>query len=382
MSKRASRALFFAVAVVGAGSSASHAANLLSPSDFIIAIDRDPPGVNSSFPDTEGPGNVVDQNSGTKYLNFGKLETGFITTPSAPSVVKSFVLTTANDATERTPASYQLFGTNSPIVSTNNSGGSSEPWTLIQSGNLSLPDTFLTAGAPVDVNNNTSYTSYKLIFPTVKNAGTANSMQIADAQLYTATGGGGTGIFSAGIPTIAVANPTFQSRSPGAEIVSKAVDNDPTTKYLNFGRENSGVIVTPAAGKSVVTGIKITTANDSESRDPVSFEIYGTNDAIQSPADSQGTLENWTLITTGTLNPSIARQTESPLSTFTNTAQYRSYKVIFPTIRDNTAADADSMQISELQLDGTVVPVPEPTSAAVVLGAAAAGALLRRRRNG
>ena len=146
MSKRTSRALcVVAVAVLGSGACASRAANLLSPGDFVIAIDRDPPGVNSSFPDNENPGNVLDSNVNTKYLNFGKLETGFIATPGAASIVKSFVLTTANDASERTPASYQLYGTNSPIVSTSNSGGSAEPWTLISSGNLSLPDTFLTA---------------------------------------------------------------------------------------------------------------------------------------------------------------------------------------------------------------------------------------------
>jgi hypothetical protein len=36
----------------------------------------------------------------------------------------------------------------------------------------------------VSVGGSTFYESYKIVFPTVKDAGLANSMQIADIQLY------------------------------------------------------------------------------------------------------------------------------------------------------------------------------------------------------
>ena len=37
----------------------------------------------------------------------------------------------------------------------------------------------------ITINSPTNYTSYRLIFPTVKNAAAANSMQIGDVQFYT-----------------------------------------------------------------------------------------------------------------------------------------------------------------------------------------------------
>jgi hypothetical protein len=380
MSKSHSRVLFLAVTALAAGASASRAVDLITPGDFVIGIDRDPPTVQSSFPGAEGPTNVVDGNSGTKYLNFGKLETGFIVTPAAPSIVQSFTLTTANDAVERDPASYQLYGTNSPITSTNNSGGFAEPWTLISSGSLALPDTRLTLGPVVNVTNSTSYSSYKMIFPTVKDAGTANSMQVADAQFFTGSGGSGSPVLAAGNAVVAVANATFQSRSPGAEQPANGIDGDGTTKYLNFGKENSGLIVKPSKGRSIVNGLKIITANDSPSRDPINFEIWGTDAAIQSAPDSQGTGEPWTLITTGTLNPPTDRGFESPEVTFANTAAYNAYKIVFTSIRDTNAVVAVSMQVSEIQLDGTLVAAPEPGSAALLLGAGGFAALVRRRR--
>jgi hypothetical protein len=62
-----------------------------------------------------------------KYLNFGEINSGFIVTPSnGPSIVHSFQITTANDAVERDPTSWRLYGTDDPITSTDNSTGSQE----------------------------------------------------------------------------------------------------------------------------------------------------------------------------------------------------------------------------------------------------------------
>jgi glucose/arabinose dehydrogenase len=154
---------------------------LLSPSDFIIPIDAD--GTSSS-PGNEQVANAI---NGTlaKYLNFGQVNSGFIVTPSTPgTVVKSFQITTANDATERDPTSWQLFGTNSPINSTAHSAGTAESWTPIGSGTVNLPLARNTHGPIVNVANNTAYTSYKMIFTGVRNAGAANSMQIAEIQFF------------------------------------------------------------------------------------------------------------------------------------------------------------------------------------------------------
>ena len=53
-------------------------------------------------------------------------------------------------------------------------------------------------------------------------------------------------------------------------------------KYLNYGKVNSGFIITPAARPSTVTSFQITTANDIANRDPSAWSLYGTNDAITS----------------------------------------------------------------------------------------------------
>lgn len=154
---------------------------IFSPGDPIIAIDL---GGNSSYPGNETPQNAID---GTlaKYLNFGETSSGFIVTPSrGPSIVTSFEITTANDAEERDPVGWQLYGTNSAIVSTDNSNGAGESWTLIDSGSVTLPGARNTLGPTVSVDNNTAYASYRMVFTSVKNTGAANSMQLAEIQFY------------------------------------------------------------------------------------------------------------------------------------------------------------------------------------------------------
>lgn len=157
--------------------------SILSPGDAIIAIDTDGGG-QSSYPGNESPQNAID---GTleKYLNFGEVNSGFIVTPSAgATLVNGFQITTANDAEERDPSSWALYGTDDAIISTDNSNGSAENWTLIDSGVVSLPSARNTAGPIVSVDNDTLYTSYRMLFTGVKNVFAANSMQIAEIQFF------------------------------------------------------------------------------------------------------------------------------------------------------------------------------------------------------
>jgi hypothetical protein len=308
--------------------------------------------------------------------------------------VRSLTITTANDAVERDPASYQLFGTNDPITSAAHSTGTNENWTLISSGLLSLPAGRNTVGETYTFLNDTHYNSFRLIFPTVKNAVTANSMQIAEVQL----GAVDIGTAPAPIPDVTTpgdfiipidldAGPGNLSSSPGAEQAPLAIDNKIGTKYLNFGDPNSGsnselntgFIVTPSNNPAgyAVTSLTITTANDAQERDPASFELYGTNDPITSTAHGPGNSEMWTLIASGALNLPAARNTVGPTVNFVNTTHYSSFRLVFPTVKNVGAAN--SMQIAEVQLGATAIPaVPEPASA--MLGALALGAMALRRR--
>jgi len=160
---------------------------LFAPGDPIIPIDADSP---SSSPGNEQVINAID-GSLAKYLNFGEVNSGFIVTPSTVGVaVKSFQITTANDATERDPSAWQLFGTNNPITSLAHSTGTAESWTLIGSGALALPAARNTLGTLVTVANNTAYASYKMLFTGVKNSAAANSMQIGEIQFFGDSGAG------------------------------------------------------------------------------------------------------------------------------------------------------------------------------------------------
>jgi hypothetical protein len=163
-------------------------------------------------------------------------------------------------------------------------------------------------------------------------------------------------------------------------------------KYLNFGELNTGFLVTPTfngGNGSIVDSIKIWTANDSPARDPASFELYGTNVAIT--GGGPFALSNFTLINSGPLALPATRQLgglSAPLDTdtagnpaitnqevtFANNSLYRSYLVLFPTVKDSAAAN--SMQLGEVQLNG----VPEPSTIALLALTTVGLAALRRRR--
>ena len=143
---------------------------------------------NSSTPGNEGVEKVIDGLSSTKYLNFGEERSGFIVTPvGGPKVVKTLELTTANDAPDRDPAMWTLYGTNDPIVTTQHGLGTAENWTAVDTGSVALPATRF-AKTWLPVNGVAAYSSYKLVFDTVKNAAGANSMQIAEVQFHDVAG--------------------------------------------------------------------------------------------------------------------------------------------------------------------------------------------------
>jgi hypothetical protein len=123
------------------------------------------------------------------------------------------------------------------------------------------------------------------------------------------------------------------NNSPSNEGASNAFDNNPNTKYLNFDKQNAGVTVQLNVGR-VVTGFKLTTANDAVERDPSSYKLYGSNDG-----------STWTLIQQGQLSLSDSRFTVSGEIVVTNTNPYVYYFMVFPTIKNNAG---NSVQIAEI----------------------------------
>jgi len=372
-----------AALVVGAGIVSADPTPILAPGNPVLAFDSELSTGSSSYPTpAETPPMAIDGTTATKYLNFGREGSGFIVIPSALSTIQSFQISTANDAEARDPTSYRLFGTNAPIVSADNSSGTAEPWDLISFGSLSLPSTRTTAGPVVDVTNSVPYTAYKMFFPTLKQPGGGNCcMQISEVQFFSGPGGSGSAILAPGnnIRAIDDGLGASQSSYPVGEEPNKGIDQQTGTKYLNFGREHSGLIVTPTI-HAIVDGIQFTTANDTPSRDPALITIYGTNDPITDPDNGFGNGENWTVIVANL--PYAApdtRTTLGPLVNFPNAAAWNSYKI---EIVDNKGPDsgtggANSIQFAEVQLfSGSV---PEPSVALLGIGGALAMFARRRR---
>ncbi|HCO96485.1 MAG TPA: hypothetical protein DIU00_21525 [Phycisphaerales bacterium] len=134
---------------------------------------------------------------------------------------------------------------------------------------------------------------------------------------------------------------------PDNEHPALAIDGSSSTKYLHFKgfTQPSGFQVTPSSLQSIVTGLSLTTANDGAERDPIAFEISGSNVSIDGP---------YTLIASGDIVdfsqaapwPRLTRN-ETPIS-FDNNVAYNHYQVLFTAVRD--PASANSMQISEVEL--------------------------------
>lgn len=349
-------------ATIGLATSLS-GATLLSPTDVIYGVDRDvgiAPTVGGGG--SEGPANILDGNAATKYLSSGNNWSGFIVTPGS-SVVQSMRLTTANDAVNRDPAYYVLYGTTDPISSASQSRGTAENWTVISSGSVALPTARQDATTVVDIPNSASYTSYKLLFPQTRSGGDA-SMQIADVQFYSGTAGGGSSILSVGNSVIPVdyTGAAGSSRYPVGERPMMALDGSVNTKYLNFGGTNAGFIITPSLGPTIIQSVEVWSANDAPERDPVSFSLYGYNGTVSYNENSTAEFENWTFIGSGNFTSMTNRFTSLGVADINATEAYDSYLWVATGLRGLNGAGApatpNSVQFSEIQFYGTVVPEP------------------------
>jgi hypothetical protein len=167
--------------------------DVTSPFDTVVGVPDDGPSTDASYgwPPAEIPPNAIDDQILTKFLHFkGEVQpTGLRITPvMGPTIVNGLSFTTANDAVERDPVTYELSGSNESIDG---------PYTLIASG--SIVDFDQTTAwprrtineTPITFDNDVAYAHYQIMFPTVRDPGAANSMQIAEveilARLYTAS---------------------------------------------------------------------------------------------------------------------------------------------------------------------------------------------------
>ncbi len=147
---------------------------------------------------------------------------------------------------------------------------------------------------------------------------------------------------------------------PPNEIPPNAFDDQILTKFLHFKGEvePTGLRVTPVMGSTIVNGLTFTTANDAIERDPVRYELSGSNESIDGP---------YTLIASGSIvdfagATAWPRRTinETPI-TFDNDVAYAHYQIMFPTVR--TPASANSMQIAEIEILARLYKASAPSPA-------------------
>lgn len=154
--------------------------NVLQSTDTLTRIDGtqfthnpvNDPNNDPYTPGNEPVGAAIDKNFTTKYLNFGGQGSGLRVTPAiGATIVTSLVLTSANDAPERDPASYVVRGSNDGSNFTDISSGAVPAF----SGRF--------VDQELSFANSRPYTTYEVVFPTVFNSTANNSMQIGEVQL-------------------------------------------------------------------------------------------------------------------------------------------------------------------------------------------------------
>jgi hypothetical protein len=218
-----------------------------------------------------------------------------LNTVSGPNVtvVTGLRFTTANDSPARDPMTFTLEGT----LGDANTG----PWTLIASGNTGLStDRFATA-PDVTFANSIAYKAYRILFPTVRDAVGANSMQIAEVAFLDAGGNDVTAPGDLVIPT--------SGNHPAGEPAPAAIDDNNNTKYLNFDKLNTGFVVAPTSGTAPAAPAVLNASRGS---------VFGTVQLTTTPLVEGATYE----LAVNNVQSEDGLEPENVLATFTHGAEF------------------------------------------------------------
>jgi hypothetical protein len=203
----------------------------------------------------------------------------------------------------------------------------------------------------------------------------SNSVTIVTSAVVQVT------IFSSNVDVTVPFDPTtdFGNTSIFASTPNGALDNSLTTSFTTQGsglNNNGGgagfppfagpvgLVITPSAGGTLVTGVRFYTGSDPSSDDPADFKLEGSNN---------GGTSYTTIVPTTALSLPNARNNGaavdplvSPVQEilFANSQAYTSYRLTFNNTKDNNSANI--MSIGELELLGIVTaPVLNIGSVAV-----------------
>jgi hypothetical protein len=154
---------------------------------------------------------------------------------------------------------------------------------------------------------------------------------------------------------LAVTNTDF---SPTESAVN-VKDGNTGTKYYNTAQDgsnprgiNTGFVITPQLGYTVINGFQIATANDMPTRDPLSITIEGSNATNADQAGGNGFNLIWQGPTSLAQDP--GRNSWGQRYSFLNTVGYKSYRVLVTALRGS----GGGAQYSEVRLFGQTLTKP------------------------
>ena len=282
----------------------------------VVDITDQPGSISAQYSDSpsgEGIGNLVDNNSSTKYLTFHNA--GWVQYSASDSyIVTSYALTSANDAPARDPLIWTLQGSNN---------GSS--WTTIDSrSGQDFPSRY--QRREFSFNNSIPYTSYRLQM--TNNSG--NILQLAELEIY-------------GEEYVEIVDITDQggsvsaqyADSPANEGIGNLVDNSANTKYLTF--HSSAWVQFASSNSYIATSYALTSANDAATRDPLNWTLQGSNDG-----------SSWATIDSRN-GEDFANRFQRRVFTFSNNTAYSQYRL------QMTNNSGTVLQLAELEIYGEQV---------------------------
>ena len=284
-------------------------------------------GTSANSPAGQFTTNIFDNFVTNKYLNFDKLNAGFVVIPSGNRAVTALTFISAEDEPARDPSSYKFEGSYDNVN-----------YTLISSNSLA-PFSDRSMIQTVNFANDVAYPIYRVLFPTISNAPVANSMQIAEVEFLPwrdITSTNDTVTASLQIGAIDVRG--FRS------VLDKklGVTNKLEIQFTGPGGLTT-INITPSIGSTVLKGFEMIGATDDltyPERRPSSVLVSGSNDGNN----------YYSLCYVSSYTPNANSEIREYL--VTNTVAYAQYRVTF-----GNPVDSDRLQVGEIRLFGeTFVP--------------------------
>jgi len=127
-----------------------------------------------------------------------------------------------------------------------------------------------------------------------------------------------------------------------------AIDDSMDTKFgANISGGIPGLVVTPAAGLTVLNALRIYTGSDSTGRDPASYELEGSTDG----GHTYTVISSNSIVLSDNRNPLVSGEAPNPLTQFCtevrfpNTVGYTKYEIFFPTQKGSGQIQFDEMEL-------------------------------------